>query len=134
MAEKNPKIVVESITDDVDAAISKSINVYPVTISKYAWLELIDSPFIDTEIQFGVNNIVPTAYVMCSTPAQLKKYTSRDVEQLKQDAGDWADANLKLEDIPDLIKAIVGQMQKLNKAAPENVSNSGSVDDGSKKK
>lgn len=132
----NPKIVTDSIidTEGKDTATSQ-IRVYPISIFRYAWLERLESPFIDPSKKFDVGSVVPTAYVFCSTPDQLRKYTSNDVEKLRNDAYAWADACLKLDDIPELIKNISSQMTDLNKAAPDAGANSADeTQDGSKKK
>lgn len=132
---KNPKIVTNSI---IDAAGSKtdtnSIQIYPITIFRYAWLERLNSPFIDPNQKFAIETVIPTAYVFCSKPEELRKYTSADVEKFKNDAFAWSDKYLKLDDIPELIKNITQQMQDLNKAAPDAVPDSSVSDDGAKKK
>lgn len=121
----NPKIVTDSIIDSNGTNTStSSIRVYPISIFRYAWLERLESPFIDPTKKFDVGSIIPTAFVFCSVPDQLRKYTSKDVELLKNDAYAWADLNLKLDDIPELIKNITSQMTDLNKAAPDAVSSS----------
>lgn len=115
----NPKAVLEAVTTSTDTSKKDiAINVYPITLSRYAFLELLDSPFLNPEIKFGVNSIIPSAYVMCSDRNILKKYNAKNLDDLTNDAFDWADNKLEMSDIPEMIKAIVDQMSKLNKAAP----------------
>ena len=131
---KDPVIVTDSIINS-NGTQAGSVHIYPVTIFRYAWLERLESPFIDPSKKFDVNSIIPTAYVFCSTQDTLRKYTTSDVEKFKNDAFAWADKVLNLDDIPMLIKSITDQMTALNKAAPDAVPDSGvETQDGTKKK
>ena len=122
-ATKNPQIVVNSILDS-DGTEVKHIKIYPMTIRRYAWFEKLNSPFINPEIKFDVNGIIPSVYVMCKTKDELKKYNSTDVEKLISDAFDWAE-ELSLSDIPDMISYVTKQMQELNKASPDSTEDNG---------
>lgn len=117
MSNKNPKIVLEAITDQKSE--NHNVNVYSITITRYAFLEMLESPFINTDQKFEITTIIPSAYVMCLDPKGLRKYNSKNLDELKADAFEWADAKLEIADIPDLITTIVNQMKKLNQAAPE---------------
>lgn len=123
---KNPQIVVNSVIDSAGTQV-KHIKIYPMTIRRYAWFEKLNSPFINPEIKFDVNGVIPSVYVMCKTKEELKRYNSTDVEKLISDAFDWAE-DLSLDDIPDMIASVTKQMQELNKASPD------STEDNSKKK
>lgn len=116
----NPQIVLNQIVDNGEADIGKDnvVHVYPMTISRYAFLEMLDSPFINPMKKFELNTVIPTAFVMSHTPKELRKYNSKNLDTLVADSLEWADDELKLEDVPELIKAIVSQLQALNKAAP----------------
>ena len=114
---KNPTLVVNSILDSNGTDV-KHIKIYPITIRRYAWFEKLNSPFINPEVKFDVNGVIPSVYVMCKTKEELKKYNSTDVEKLIQDAFDCAE-DLSLDDIPDMISYVTKQMQDLNKASPD---------------
>ena len=74
---KDPKIVVENVIDSNGTKTdTNKIDIYPVTITRYAFLEMIDSPFLNPEVKFGISTVIPTAYVFCSTSENLRKYTS----------------------------------------------------------
>lgn len=130
----DPKIVVENVLDNQGTKTNNNIKIYPVSITRYAFLELLNSPFLNPNIEFGINNIIPTAYVFCSTSEVLRSYTSKDIDKLISDSYAWADDNLSLDDTPELIKNITDQMMKLNKAAPNSVNNETVTDLGNKKK
>ena len=129
----DPKIVVDSIVDAEGNSTKSGINAYPISIRRYAYLELIGSPFVDATVPFNVQTIIPSAFIFTHTNQELKKFKSTDAEAIKQEAYDWADSKLKLDDIPELIKSISMQMKALNKAAPEQVPDSGTSQDGTKK-
>ena len=132
---KDPKIVVENVIDSNGTKTdTNKIDIYPVTITRYAFLEMIDSPFLNPEVKFGISTVIPTAYVFCSTPDTLRKYTSKDIDKLISDAYAWADEKLTLDDTPELIKNITDQMMKLNKASPSGGTSETIVNDGNKKK
>lgn len=116
---KDPEIVIKNIVDQNGVKTeTNGIQIYPITITRYAYLEMLDSPFLNPEIKFGVSTVIPTAYVFCLTSEELRKYTSKDIDKLVSDAYAWADTKLTLDDTPELIKNITEQMMKLNQAAP----------------
>ena len=135
----NPQIVLQQIVGNGESDVGNGenvVHVYPLTIARYAFLELLDSPFINPEKNFQLNSVIPTAFVMSHTPKELRKYNSKNLDVLVSDSLEWADAELRLDDVPELIKAIVSQLQALNKAAPsqDSAGNSGpeTLPDGKK--
>ena len=127
MSNKNPKIVVDAIIDSESSKITNNINVYPVTIRRYAFLEKLCSPFINPDVKFDVNSIIPSVYVMTLTKDELKKYNSNDIEKLISDSFDWSDS-LNMDDIPKMITAVTKQFTEINRASPD------ATDNNSKKK
>ena len=123
---KNPKIVVDAIIDQNGTEVN-TVKIYPVTIRRYAFLEKLNSPFINPEVQFTVNTIIPSVFVMTRTKDELKKYASNDIEKLVSDSFDWSDS-LDMDDVPEMIKAVTKQFTEINKASPD------STEDNSKKK
>lgn len=113
--EKTPAIVADSIVNDNKN--NSNISIFKMTIRRYAWLELLDSPFINPESQFNIANLLPTAYVMCISKEELKKYKTSDVEKLKEDAMDWGE-QFSLKDMPDIVQAISKNLKDMNDAAP----------------
>lgn len=103
----NPKMVIEAVIE----APKKFGNVElgSITILKYAYLEKIHSPFIDSKQEFSVDNIIPSVFVLASNKSALRKY-GNDIDALKFDALEWADENLKLDDVPEIIKEIVSKL------------------------
>ena len=120
---KNPEIVLDALTES-PKKFSK-FELKPLTISKYAWLERLHSPFIDSSIEFSVDTVVPTLFVLASDRGTLKK-VGRDIEDVKEAAFEWADENLEIKEVPEAIKAVVAMFTAMNKAAP--TASSGSDD------
>lgn len=130
----NPKVVLEQIVDSDENKSEKVIGINPLTISRYAYLELIDSPFLTSAKKFNMENIIASAYIMVQPTSVLKKYKSNNIDDLINDALDWADANLEFNDISKLIEAIIGQITKLNKVAPTSGNDTDVTDENGKKK
>ena len=117
----NPQAVIDAVID-APKTFGK-VTIGDITILKYAYLEKMHSPFIDPSQEFTVENIAPTIFVLASDKKALRKYGS-DIEELKLDALEWADENLSLEDVPEVIKAVVSKLTQINKAAPSGSTNS----------
>lgn len=129
-ATKNPQIVVDAIIDQNGQNLN-TVKIYPVTIRRYAFLEKLNSPFINPEVQFTVNTIIPSVFVMTRTKDELKKYASNDIEKLVSDSFDWSDS-LNMDDVPEMIKAVTKQFTEINKASPDATSTD--TENNSKKK
>ena len=130
----NPKVVLEQIVDSEENKSEKVIGINPLTISRYAYLELIDSPFLSTAKKFNMENIIASAYIMVQPTSVLKKYKSNNIDDLINDALDWADDNLEFDDISKLIEAIINQITTLNKVAPTSGNDTDVTDENGKKK
>ena len=116
MASEDPKIVVDAILAEGNP--DEQIKVYPVTIRRYALLEKLDSPFINPEKQFTVDNIVPSVFVMTRSAEELKKFCNVGPDVVRDAAFTWSE-DLPLDDIPKMVKAVTDQFLNLQKAAPE---------------
>ena len=121
-----PQLVLDAVLD----APKKigNIEIGDITILRYAWLEKLRSPFIDPTQEFTVESIAPAVFVLAKDKKELRKY-GNDIETLKMDALEWIDDNVSLEDVPEVIKTIVGKLTAVNKAAP-----AGAGEDGDSKK
>ena len=94
MAE-NPKAVVDAIINEgKTSTISGGLKVHQMTIRRYAFLEKLNSPFLNPDVKFTVNSILPSLYVMVCENDVLKKYSAyndSDMNKLINDAYDWSD-------------------------------------------
>ena len=119
MSEKqNPDIVIDAITN-TDKTYS-SITINTPTIRRYAYLEKLKSPFIFGDINFDLENVVPSVYVLAATKDELKRLSGKSVDEIKDIAMDWADDNLDMKILPDIIKDVVEVFTKINESAPQN--------------
>ena len=118
---ESPKSVVDAIINEgKDNTISDELKIHPMTIRRYAFLEKLNSPFLNPDVKFSVNSILPSLYVAASDNATLKKYTTykqSDMEMLINDAYDWSDS-LDLSKIPVIIDQITNQLLEMNKVSP----------------
>ena len=112
----NPKLVIEEATGSSKKA---PIALHDLTISRYAWLEKLGSPFISPGEKFTVANVVPSVWVMAASRQELKAKASEDVESLKFWCLEWADEQVGMEDLPGLIDAVSAKITALGKAAPK---------------
>lgn len=107
----------------IDAALSPSkdvedIKVYPITLARYALLELVKSPFVTASKDFTTIAMIPTIYVCCADTAQLRKYNSSNIDELKQDAIAFAD-NIDPKKLGTLIKELDSRVRQLLDVAPQ---------------
>lgn len=111
----NPQTVIEAVIDAPEKF--GDVTIGDITILKYAYLERLKSPFLDPSVEFTVESVVPSVYVLAQDKDTLRKH-GRDVEGLKEAALEWADEKLKVQEVPEIIKSIVAKLQRVNGAAP----------------
>lgn len=118
---ENPKTVVDAILNEGKTNETASgVKVYQMTIRRYAFLEKLDSPFLNPDVKFSVSTVIPSLYVATSDNDTLKRYSAYgtgDIERICQDAYDWADG-ISLDAIPDIINAVTNQLLEMNKVSP----------------
>ena len=107
----------------IDAALSpakdvEDIKVYPITLARYALLELVKSPFVTASKDFTTIAMIPTIYVCCAETAALKKYNSSNIDELNQDAIAFAD-NIDPKKLGTLIKELDSRVRQLLDVAPQ---------------
>lgn len=107
----------------IDAALSpakdvEDIKVYPITLARYALLELVKSPFVTASKDFTTIAMIPTIYVCCADTAKLRKYNSSNIDELKQDAIAFAD-NIDPKKLGTLIKELDSRVRQLLDVAPQ---------------
>ena len=107
----------------IDASLSpakdvEDIKVYPITLARYALLELVKSPFVTASKDFTTIAMIPTIYVCCADTAQLRKYNSSNIDELNQDAIAFAD-NIDPKKLGTLIKELDSRVRQLLDVAPQ---------------
>ena len=121
MSEKqNPDVVIDAITNTDKTYNGITINT--PTIRRYAYLEKLKSPFVFGDIGFELENVIPSIYVLAATKDELKVLSGKSVDEIKDIAMDWADDNLDMKTLPDIIKDVVEVFTKINESAPQGTS------------
>lgn len=119
MSDKNPKAAIDALLES--AVQAGRLTVYPLTVARYALLELIDSPLIciDKDKKLNVFDVIPTVFVMTQPAAQLSKYNSHTLDKLKADAFEWAEDELTATSVPMVINMLAQKLLDLRRIAPE---------------
>ena len=113
----NPKTAVDAILDS-DKTIN-GVTIYPMTLARYALLELVESPFVTPNVKFTINNLVPSFFICCSPIDKLKGINSKNLDKLNDRALEWAET-LPQSAIDELIPAIMEALGLIKKLTPQN--------------
>jgi hypothetical protein len=110
MATENPKSAIDAILEDDKEIGNNGLRIYPLTLGRYALLELVKSPLINKETEFSTLTLIPTFYIMTREVSELKGYNSRNIEELEQKSMEWAET----QTINDSGKILDELLQKFN--------------------
>ena len=88
----DPKTAADSILETSRVDKASNAEVKPLTIARYALLELVKSPFVTPGEEFTVLSIVPTLFIMLNDVEQLRGYTSANVQELRDKALVWSES------------------------------------------
>ena len=69
----------------------EDITIHPITLARYALLELVESPFVTPGKKFTINNLVPSFFICCARIDDLKGINSKNLDVLNQRALEWAE-------------------------------------------
>lgn len=123
MTMQNPKTAIDAIMQAVDAGETNGFLLHPLTIARYALLDLIDSPFVTRQGEMTLDQVIPSVYVMAQPARSLAKYSSKNVDELRADAFEWSET-LSPEDLSIALKQLSDAVLALSMVAPEVVENS----------
>lgn len=85
----NPKSAIDALLEDVKTV--DDLTVYPITLGRYALLELVKCPMIQRNQQFNTVNMLPTFYIMTQPINMLLGYNSTNIDKLIEKATLWAE-------------------------------------------
>ena len=105
-----------------------NVTIHPITLARYALLELIESPFVTPDTKFSISNLVPSFYIMCVPIDMLKGINSKNLDKLNEQALAWAET-LPSKAIDKLIPAIMEELGLIKKVSP----NTGDDEQGKEK-
>ena len=112
---KNPVQAVDAILEN-DFEVD-GLTVHPLTLGRYALLELLESPFIFTSKKFTLSEVIPSAYVMTQPISDIAGYDSTNIADLRKKSLVWADEG-DFKHFEKVISAILRRIQLVNDAAP----------------
>lgn len=112
----NPKAALDSLLESEKAV--GQIEIYPLTLGRYALLELAGSPFVNKDIKFSTMSLLPTFYIMTHSSDELKGYTSSNIDELKAKSFEWADKK-DIGDSAVLIEQLMQKFDLVNKVKPD---------------
>ena len=122
----NPKAAIDALLESTVEA--GTLKVHPLTVARYALLELVESPLVVlTGEKLHVLDVIPTVYIMTQEAKDLAKYNSRSVDKLKEDAFEWAEDELTAGSVPLVVNMLAEKLLDLRRIAPE------AIEDGKKK-
>ena len=94
------------------------LKIYPITLGRYALLEILKSPFIYSDIQFQVSTMLPSIFVMTQDIKELSKYGSDNINELKSKSMIWAEEK-DIKNVDKIISAVIKRMKQLNEVSPQ---------------
>ena len=97
----------------------EDVTIHPITLARYALLELIESPFVTPDTKFSISNLLPSFYIMCVPIDMLKGINSKNLDVLNQRAMEWAET-LPNTVIDKLIPEIMEALGLIKKVSPNN--------------
>ena len=106
----------------------EDVTIHPITLARYALLELIESPFVTPGKKFTINNLVPSFFICCAKSEELKGINSKNLDVLNQRAMEWAET-LPNTVIDKLIPEIMEALGIIKKVSP----NTGDDEQGKEK-
>lgn len=116
----NPKAAIDALLESTVNA--GALKVYPLTVARYALLELIESPLVLLkEKELSVVDVIPSIYVMTAEASTLSKYNSRNIDKLKEDAFEWAEDGMTAASVPLVVNMLAQKLLDLRRIAPEEV-------------
>lgn len=112
---QNPTTAIDAILE-TDRRVG-SLTVRPLTLARMALLELVHSPFVDTEQKFTYANMVPSAFVVCAPSSELKGYTSKNIEQMVEKSYEWADG-IEPVQLTKVVETVLGDLAEIYRISP----------------
>ena len=121
---ENPKAAIDALLES--AVQAGQLTVYPLTVARYALLELIESPLVVVDINTKLTtlDVIPTIYIMTQPAKALAKYNSKSIDKLKEDAFEWAEDGVTAASVPMVINMLAQKLLDLRRVAPEAVEDS----------
>lgn len=115
----NPKAALDALLESTTRV--GEIEVHPLTVARYALLELAGSPLVDYKNKLDIMTAIPSVYIMAMPTKNLPKYNSTNIDQLKEDAFEWAEDALVVGSIGKVLDMLAQKLLDLRRLMPEDV-------------
>lgn len=115
----NPKAALDALLETTTRV--GEIDVHPLTVARYALLELAGSPLVDFKNKLDVMTAIPSVYIMAMPTKSLPKYNSTNIDKLKEDAFEWAEDALVIGSVGKVLDMLAQKLLDLKRLMPENV-------------
>lgn len=114
---ENPKAALEAMLEN--GASADGLKSHPLTLARYALLELVGSPILNPTVgvKFKAIDLVPTLYIMAAEASELKQFGA-DAQRLVGSAIEWADS-LPPEASNFIIDDVMRQLGLIAEVSPE---------------
>lgn len=130
MDDTNPKVALDALLEST--TVVGRVEVHPLTVARYALLELAKSPLVNYGMKLDALTAIPSVYIMAMPARKLSKYSSRNIEQLKEDAFEWAEDAIVLDSVGKVLDALAQKLLDLRRLMPEAVVDDKKKLDGSR--
>lgn len=112
----DPKSAIDAVLQG-ETEIS-GIKIYPITLARYALLELVKSPLVTPGVDFTSLSMIPTIFIMSQDRKYLLKYNSRNIEELEAEAMNFAE-DIDIFSMNKIVEELQNAMAITLKVAPQ---------------
>lgn len=118
---KEPSQAIDAVLETSEKFKADGLEVHPLTLGRYALLELVESPFVTPGKKFSIAEILPSIYIMTSDMRAISGYDSASISKLKAKSLEWADSR-EFKELDKLIDCVSKRVSKVEEAAPAGTS------------
>lgn len=94
-----------------------NITVYPITLARYALMELVGSPFVNGG-ELTPIALIPTLYIMTQPREKLRGFNSKNIDAFMDNCMEWAD-EISPSALGQLITRISQSFKSMMDVAPQ---------------
>lgn len=128
MDNTNPSVALDALLESTVKV--GNIEVHPLTVARYALLEMVKSPLVNFGNKLDILTAIPSVYIMAVPAKELRKYNSHNIQQLEEDAFEWAEEALVIDSVAKVLDLLAQKLLDLRRIMPEDVQDSKKKVDG----
>ena len=122
MDNTNPSVALDALLESTVKV--GNIEVHPLTVARYALLEMVKSPLVNFGNKLDILTAIPSVYIMAVPAKELRKYNSHNIQQLEEDAFEWAEDALVIDSVAKVLDLLAQKLLDLRRIMPEEVADS----------